>query len=66
MAREGIPRKAKDNSKRKGVHAQEKATRRAEAEARQTKYDKLTIAQKLAQPHLGAKERTKLLAKSQK
>lgn len=47
-----------------GLTKQVRAQRRAEAEARQAKYDKLTLEQKLAKA--GAKEKAKLLAKTQK
>lgn len=51
---------------KKGIAAAAKEQRRKDAQERQAKYDKLTIEQKLAQPHLGAKERAKLMARIQK
>lgn len=47
-----------------GITKQMRAQRRAEAEARQAKYNALTLEQKLAKA--GAKEKAKLLAKVQK
>jgi hypothetical protein len=60
------PRGKKTNNRKSGAAADAKARRRKEAEERQAKYDKLTLAQKLAQSHLGTKERAKLLKKQQK
>lgn len=51
------------NNRKSGAKAAAKLQRKIEADERQDKYSKLTVAQKLAQPHLGAKERKKLLAK---
>lgn len=65
MAASLTPNGPKKNHK-KGIAAAAKQRKRAEAEARQANYAKLTVQQKLAQPHLGAKERAKLLAKAQK
>lgn len=47
-----------------GITKTVRATKRAAAEARQAEYDKLSLEQKLARA--GAKEKAKLLAKSQK
>ncbi len=47
-----------------GMTKQVRLQRREAAEARQAKYDALTLEQKLAKA--GAKEKAKLLAKSQK
>jgi hypothetical protein len=63
MANELVPSGKKLNNRKSGAAADAKARRRREAEERQAKYDKLTLAQKLAQPHLGAKEKAKLLKK---
>ena len=63
MSNDGLrPRGPKTNHK-KGFAAADKARKRREAEERQVKYDKMTIEQKLAQPHIGAKERARLLAR---
>lgn len=47
-----------------GVTKAQRAEKRKAAEARQAKYDALTLEQKLAKA--GAKEKAKLLAKAQK
>jgi hypothetical protein len=47
-----------------GITKQVRATKREAAEKRQAEYDKLTLEQKLARA--GAKEKAKLLKKSQK
>ena len=57
-----LKRGTKTNHK-KGIAAQAKARKRQEAEARQARYDKLTIDQKLRQAKCGSKEHTKLLAR---
>lgn len=44
-------------------HPHRKVIRKENAEARQAKYAVLTVAQRLANPHLGAKERRKLEAR---
>ena len=46
-----------------GITKAQRSEKRKNAEARQAKYDALTLEQKLASPTLGARERTKLLAK---
>lgn len=66
MAIDLRPKTKKLNNNTKGVLKANRLRKREEAEARQANYAKLTIEQKLAQPHLGAKERAKLLAKAQK
>jgi hypothetical protein len=66
MATEDLrPRGKKLNNRKSGAATAKKLQKRQEAEERQAKYSKLTIEQKLAQPHLGAKERKKLLARKQ-
>jgi len=55
----------KQNNRKSGKLEEHRKQLRLEAQERQAKYDKLTIDQKLAQPHLGAKERKKLLVKKQ-
>jgi hypothetical protein len=55
--------KPKDNSRKKGIPAQIKAARRAEAEARNADYAKLTPAQKLAKLDAGGFAATKQRAK---
>jgi hypothetical protein len=58
-----VKRGKKENNNKSGKKAAKAQQRHVEAQARQARYDKLTLAQKLAQPHLGAKERAKLMAK---
>jgi hypothetical protein len=57
--------KIKDNSRRKGIPAQKKAARRAEAEIRAAEYAKLTPKQKLAKLDSGGfraeKQRSRLV-----
>jgi hypothetical protein len=65
MGIDNLPKTKKQNNRTKGVAKAAKLQRRKEAEERQASYDKLSIDQKLAQPHLGAKERKKLLARKQ-
>lgn len=55
----------KQNNNKSGAAKADQLRKRTEAEARQEKYAKLSLEQKLAQPALGAKERKKLLAKQQ-
>lgn len=66
MANDLRPTGKKQNNNKSGAAKANKLRKRTEAEARQASYAKLTVEQKLAQPHLGAKERKKLLARSQK
>jgi hypothetical protein len=61
-----LPRTKKQNNRKSGVQAANKKRRQDEAAVRQAGYDKLTLDQKLAQPHLGAKERAKLLKRKVK
>jgi len=65
MSQDLIKAGKKTNNRKSGAAAEAKKRRRTEAEARQAKYNLLTVAQKLAQPTLGAKERAKLLARKQ-
>ena len=65
MADLNLPKTKKQNYRKSGAAAAAIARKRKEAEERQASYSKLTIDQKLAQPHLGAKERKKLLARKQ-
>lgn len=55
----------KDNSKRRGIPAQEHDKRRLEAYERQDAYDKLTVAQKIAKLDAGGFTATKQRAKLQ-
>lgn len=54
----------KQNNITKGVLREKRARKRAEAEARQKKYDALTLEQKIAKAVPGSKEHTRLLAKA--
>jgi Spy/CpxP family protein refolding chaperone len=60
-----IAKKPKNNSNKKGIPDQLKAARRAEAEARNAEYAKLTPEQKLARLDAGGfraeKQRTQLI-----
>lgn len=53
----------KQNNHKSGKLAEKKLRKRKEAEARQAKYDTLTMEQKLAKAKVGSKEHMKLLAK---
>lgn len=63
MAQDQLRANGPKKNHKKGYAAANKASKRKEAEERQAKYSKLTVQQKLDQPHLGKKERDKLLAK---
>ena len=53
----------KQNHLTKGILRAKRELKRQEAEARQAKYDALTLDQKIAKAIPGSKEHTKLLAK---
>jgi hypothetical protein len=54
----------KQNNITKGVPREKRARKRVEAEARQKKYDALTLEQKIAKAVPGSKEHTRLLVKA--
>jgi hypothetical protein len=54
----------KQNNITKGVLREKRSRKRAEAEARQKKYDALTLEQKIARAVPGSKEHTRLLVKA--
>lgn len=54
----------KQNNITKGVLRAKRERKRAEAEARQKKYDALSLEQKIAKAVPGSKEHTKLLVKA--
>lgn len=69
MSNEISYNRAKDNTRRKGIPAQQKAARKAEADVRNAEYAKLTPKQKLARLDAGGfraeKQRAKLVSQLQ-